>query len=74
MKGQLSLLIGLLAIAVNISGCSGSDKQHMDARDSSYKSGGYETVMTTYTETEAEGLEIYNELFKFNVIDLSRFL
>lgn len=65
MKGQLSLLIGLLAIAVNISGCSGSDKQHMDARDSSYKSGGYETVMTTYTETEAEGLEIYNELFKF---------
>ena len=74
MKGQLSLLIGLLAIAVNISGCSGSDKQHMDARDSSYKSGGCETVMTTYTETEAEGLEIYNELFKFNVIDLSRFL
>ncbi len=61
MKKRLSLLMAVM-IAAGISGCSES-KQYIKIDDTSYISDYSDTVTTTYTETETDGQELYNELF-----------
>ncbi len=63
MKKRILIAVVSLMLATGISGCSGMNRQYVKIEDNSYISDYNETVTTTYTETEEEGLALYNEIF-----------
>ncbi len=75
MKRYFSLLAAVSLITALFTGCFGSQKEYINVEDNSYIADYSETVTTTYSETENDGLEIYNKLFDLeNKVSVSIFM